>query len=143
MKVDLYLKGTIVSSDIKIFVLEDTPAYQKEIQSALRGLGFSGEIFIAPTLAEGLEILNSITPGLILCDWNLPDGTGFNFLRAIRKTERLKDIPVLMVTTMDDIKNILDAVKEGADGYIVKPFEREDFEERIAFALEKRTIPQP
>ena len=126
----IILCGVEVDPETHIFLLEDTVSYQTEISNTIRSLGFRGKISIAGTLKEGLAILNEITPGLVLCDWNLPDGIGYDFLRALRKADRFKEIPVLMITTMDDISNILSAVKEGADGYIVKPFEVDDFAEK-------------
>ncbi len=143
MTTKLNLLGVEVDPDSHFFLLEDTVSYQKEISSTIRSLGFRGQITIAGTLKEGLEILNNVTPDLVLCDWNLPDGIGYDFLRALRKTERFKNVPVLMITTMDDISNILSAVKEGADGYIVKPFEADDFAEKLSFAFEKYVTPKP
>ncbi len=143
MKSKINLCGVEVDPESHFFLLEDTVSYQTEISNTIRSLGFRGKITIAGSLKEGLEILNEITPDLVLCDWNLPDGIGFDFLRALRKAKRFKEIPVLMITTMDDISNILSAVKEGADGYIVKPFEADDFAEKISFAFEKYLTPKP
>lgn len=139
----LNLCGVEVDPDSHFFLLEDTVSYQTEISNTIRSLGFRGKITIAGSLKEGLEILNEVTPDLVLCDWNLPDGIGYDFLRALRKASRFKGIPVLMITTMDDISNILSAVKEGADGYIVKPFEVDDFAEKISFAFEKYLTQKP
>ncbi len=142
MKTRINVCGVEVDPDSHFFLLEDTVSYQKEISQTIRSLGFRGQITIAGTLKEGLQILNEITPDLILCDWNLPDGIGFDFLRALRRADRFSTVPVLMITTMDDISNILSAVKEGADGYIVKPFEVDDFAEKISFAFEKKLTPK-
>lgn len=134
----IQLQDVEVDSDIHFFVLEDTPAYQKKIQSTLNDLGFKGKFTVAPSIAEAKAALAHMTPDFFLLDWNLPDGFGIDLLHFIKATGTLNTKPVLMVTTMDDISNILEAVSAGADGYVVKPFTEEEMVEKIAFAIEKR-----
>jgi len=60
--------------------------------------------------------------GLILLDINMPNMNGMELLRAIRATDRFKDIKVIMCTSESEKQKIVDAMKAGANNYIVKPF---------------------
>ncbi len=139
MKNKITLGETQVDADLKFFILEDTPVYQKRIIACLRALGFTGKPVFAPSIKDAKSMIRDNTPDIFFCDWNLPDGFGIDFLRELRRTERFKNTPVVMVTTMDDPSNILEAINDGADGYVVKPYETTDLEDKIAFAVEKRS----
>lgn len=130
-----------VSADLNVFILEDTPLYQKKMVSTLMEIGFNGKFNIAPSLKVAAELSRTEKIDLFLLDWNLPDGTGLDFLKTLKVMPQFEKTPVLMVTTMDDISNILSAVGEGVDGYIVKPYENEEVIEKLSFAFEKKTIP--
>lgn len=67
----------------------------------------------------------------IICDWNLPDGTGFDLLKKFRKIPAYAGIPFVMCTTMDEISNILEAIQAGANEYIVKPWEIDELRKKI------------
>ena len=68
---------------------------------------------------------------LVLLDWNMPNMNGIEFLERIRKISYFDDIPILMVTTESDKKNVIRAVQAGAQGYVVKPFTDEDLKRKI------------
>jgi two-component system chemotaxis response regulator CheY len=127
-----------VPSDISFFILEDTEMYQKKLLTTLAQLGFKGKVTVTATLAEAVTHLTKSKPGFILSDWNLPDGKGIDFLRIVRANDAYKDVPFVMVTTMDSIDDILEAVTIGADDYIVKPWEEHELAEKIAFSYAKR-----
>ncbi len=121
------------------FILEDSLMYQKKMVAAIRDIGFKGKITISSSIEEATRKLEEGVPGFFLSDWNLPDGKGIDFLKIVRAKSHLNAVPFLIVTTMDSIDNILDAIKSGADGYIVKLWEKEDLLEKMSFAFEKRS----
>lgn len=135
---NLSLGDIEVSGDIDIFILEDTTIYQKRLVTCLRSIGFKGKITIASSLTEAKKLITVERPGLILSDWNLPDGFGIDFLKLVRSHKKFDQVPVLMVTTMDDVSKIVEAIRQGADDYVVKPFYENDVIEKLAFAFEKR-----
>lgn len=127
-----------IDDDIDVFALEDTVLYQKRLQTCLRSIGFKGKITVAGTLAEAKKLITSEKPGLIISDWNLPDGIGIDFLKLVRSEKRFDQVPVLMVTNKDDISKIIEAIRSGADDYVLKPFYEIDVIEKLAYAFEKR-----
>lgn len=135
---NVILDDVSIPDDICFFILEDTPIYQKKLLSNLSDLGFRGKVVSTATLTEALEQFEEAKPHFILSDWNLPDGFGIDFLKAVRAKTNFADTPFLMVTTVDDIDNILEAVSCGVDGYIVKPWTEQDLIEKISFAFSKR-----
>jgi CheY-like chemotaxis protein len=65
----------------------------------------------------------------IISDWNLPDGTGIEFLKHIRKMPKFKNIPFVMCTTLSEIGNILDAINNGANEFITKTWSVDELKE--------------
>ncbi|MFQ5481232.1 MAG: response regulator, partial [Nitrospinaceae bacterium] len=67
----------------------------------------------------------------IISDWNMPKMTGIEFLKAVRGDSNIKGTPFLMVTSETDKEKILEAVQNGVNQYIVKPFNANQLEEKI------------
>jgi two-component system, chemotaxis family, chemotaxis protein CheY len=73
-------------------------------------------------------------------DWNMPNMTGIELLRAIRGDAALKHLPVLMVTAEAKKENIIEAAQAGASGYVVKPFTAATLEEKLNKVFEKHGL---
>ena len=110
---------------------------REAVVKQLKKMGFSGEIKEAENVAEALKIVETNQIQFIISDWNLPDGTGFEFLKSVRKMPNYIDTPFLMVTTENGIKEVIDAIKEGASNYLIKPWEESAFIEKLLYAWEK------
>jgi len=67
-----------------------------------------------------------------MTDWNMPNMNGLELTEAVRKDGTLKDIPILMVTTRNMKEDIVNAIKCGVNGYIVKPFDAKTLNAKIA-----------
>lgn len=134
----IYLNEIAVPNDLHIFILEDEAFFQKKMMETLGDIGFKGKVTLAKNVEEAKGQFENSKPDFILSDWNLPDGIGIEFLKTVRANSSFDHVPFLMVTTMDDIGNILEAVNLGADGYIVKPWEESDVIEKMGHAFEKR-----
>lgn len=132
-----------VSANIDVFILEDTPLYQKRVVACLKAIGFTGKLTIAGSLAEAKKLITVERPGLILSDWNLPDGIGIDFVKLVRSEKKFDQTPIIMVTTMDEVSHIIKALQVGADDYVVKPFYESDVSEKLGFAFEKRLAQGP
>ena len=138
MNNNLLLDEVFIPDDLHIFLLEDTRLYQAKMHADLKALGFRGRLTVAASLEQAAAKFKEDKADFYLVDWNLPDGIGLDFLRLIRADKAFDNIPVLMVTALSDIDNILDATKDGADGYIVKPWDQKELTEKIAFAYKTR-----
>ncbi len=87
---------------------------------------------------EAIEILEKETPDLVLLDIMMPDLDGHAVCRHIRAQEKFADLPVVMLTAKNDIDHIALALDEGADGFIVKPFEVDQFLRMLGFRVAGR-----
>jgi len=116
---------------IKILVVDDMVTMRRIVKNILKQLGFAN-VDEAENGQEALQKLRADTFGFVVSDWNMPVMTGIDMLRAIRADEKLKAIPVLMVTAEAQQSNLIEAVQAGVSNYIVKPFTAETMQEKIA-----------
>ena len=82
--------------------------------------------------AEALDMCRKEMPDAILLDWNMPVMTGLDFLRALRREERGKEPVVVLCTNENDSEHISEAIRAGANEYIMKPFDAEIVESKFA-----------
>jgi len=121
----------------KVLVVDDFSTMRKLIRNVLKEIGFN-HIYEAETGVTALDILRSDEIGLVLTDWNMPAMTGLELLQRIRREPASKDIPVLMVTAEGKKENVVEAIKAGADNFVVKPFTAETIREKIEQIFRKR-----
>ncbi|NOU10189.1 MAG: response regulator [Nitrospira sp. CG24B] len=115
---------------MKVLVVDDMVTMRRIVKNILKQLGF-GNVDEAENGQEALQKLRADTFGFVVSDWNMPIMTGIEMLRAIRADEKLKTIPVLMVTAEAQQNNLIEAVQAGVSNYIVKPFTAETMQEKI------------
>jgi two-component system, chemotaxis family, chemotaxis protein CheY len=116
---------------MKVLVVDDMVTMRRIVKNILKQLGF-GNLDEAENGQEALQKLRADTFGFVVSDWNMPVMTGIDMLRAIRADEKLKAIPVLMVTAEAQQHNLIEAVQAGVSNYIIKPFTAETMQEKIA-----------
>src|SRR5271154_1645235 len=115
----------------KILIVDDEPTERYGVRRALEG---KHEIVEADSAAAARGIIASEQPDLILLDLVMPDEDGLTFLRWMRANEI--EIPVLMVTALDNAKTAVDALQSGAADYIVKGYDIEELRKRVANILQ-------
>lgn len=103
---------------IEILLVDDHPIVRQGIRSLLSNYPDFHLVGEAASVAEALAWLQRTTADLVLLDIRMPDGTGLQVLRAIRSTAT--PIKVLIITSFDDDEYVLEALQQGADGYIIK-----------------------
>ena len=118
-----------------ILIVDDEPKNQRLIKDFLEVLGHSSE-----PANDGLEALEKLTSGfdLVLLDIMMPGMDGFEVVRHIRENPQFADIPVIMVTVLDDKETRLRAVEAGANDFINKPIDRLEFSVRIESLLKMK-----
>ncbi len=122
---------------ITILLVEDDPADQKLIKVSLESQLVANDLYIVNTGEEGMDFLHqrgdysSVVPrpDLILLDLNMPGMGGKEFLKRIKDDKNLKQIPVVIVTTSDLEKDIIDSYDLQASGYVRKPVTLDGFKE--------------
>jgi two-component system, chemotaxis family, chemotaxis protein CheY len=121
---------------IKILVVDDFATMRKVIRNLLKQVGYEN-IVEAEDGIIALKTLKSQKIDLVISDWNMPNMTGLDLLKAVRSDEDLKTTPFLMVTAEALQDNVIAAVKAGVSNYIVKPFTAEVLNEKITKILDK------
>ena len=110
---------------VKILFVEDEPTLQKELNEILKQEGF--KILAAFDGEEGLKLAREEKPNLILLDLILPKKDGFEVLKELKADEKMKDIPVIVLTNLEGIGDVEKALSLGAKTYLVKAnYELED-----------------
>lgn len=117
--------------DITFLLIEDMDNLRVQLKNDLIQLGHKGIILEAACVKDAIQTIQHEEIDFIICDWNLPDGTGFDLLKKFRKIPAYAQTPYVMCTTMDEISNILSAIQEGASDYIVKPWKIEELHKKI------------
>ncbi|MBS3908517.1 MAG: response regulator transcription factor, partial [Actinobacteria bacterium] len=116
-----------------ILVIEDDPLIRETLEYSLRGAGFT--VSAAENGIHGLSKVKENPPDLVLLDLLLPEIDGFEVCENIRSFN--EDIPVIMITALDDRQSKLKGFSLGADDYITKPFSVEELVARINANLKR------
>jgi two-component system chemotaxis response regulator CheY len=120
----------MLDQNMKILTVDDFSTMRRIIRNMLRQLGYTN-IVEAEDGAEALSLLQREKVDFVISDWNMPNMSGLDLLKAIRADENLKPLPVLLVTAEALKENVLEAVKAGVNNYVVKPFTAETLKEKI------------
>ena len=125
-----------LDKNMKILIVDDFSTMRRIIKNLLRDLGFTNTAE-ADDGTTALPMLQSGSFDFLVTDWNMPGMTGIDLLRAVRADERLKTLPVLMVTAEAKRDQIIEAAQAGVNGYVVKPFTAQGLKEKIEKIFER------
>ena len=120
----------MADSNMKFLVVDDFSTMRRIVRNLLKELGFSN-VHEAEDGVDALKKLRAESFDFVVSDWNMPNMTGIDLLREIRKDAALKHLPVLMVTAEAKRENIIEAAQAGASGYVVKPFTSVTLDEKL------------
>lgn len=125
-----------MNNNITVLVVEDEKPMRDTIKYHVRKMGFE-RVIEADDGATALQRLLVDNVGLILSDWNMPDMDGLELLKNVRANAALHGIPFLMITANKEKGNVIQALKEGVNHYIVKPFDGKTLKNKIREILEE------
>lgn len=111
-------------------IVDDSRVVRKVAARIVRDLKF--DILEAGDGAEALKICREAMPDAILLDWNMPVMNGLDFLRALRREEDGKKPLVVFCSIENDAEHINEALRSGADEFIMKPFDADILESKFA-----------
>lgn len=117
-------------------IVDDSSTMRRIIRNTLAQAGYS-DTAEADNGISALSVLSREKVDFILADWNMPEMDGLQLVKAVRANADLKHIPVLMVTTEAAKDDIIEAIKSGVTGYIVKPFTAQVLKEKVEKVLSK------
>ena len=123
----------------KIFIIEDETSIIHLVQHNLEKDGFI--VSSAINGNEGLKDLKKFEPNLLLLDWMLPDLSGIEICKSIRKDKSFKNLPVIMLTAKGEEEDKIKGLDSGADDYLTKPFSYNELLARIK-AILRRSNPK-
>jgi two-component system, chemotaxis family, chemotaxis protein CheY len=115
-------EGDVNVSTLRILIVDDSPTMRRILVNTVQKAGYS-DIKEAGDGKEALAMLMGGVYDLLMTDWNMPNMNGLELVQAVRLDDKLKNIPILMVTTKNMKEDIVNAIKAGVNGYIVKPFD--------------------
>lgn len=119
---------------MRFLVVDDSSTMRRIIINTLNKLGYT-ECREAGNGKEGLDALSASPVDIVITDWNMPEMSGVEFVRAVRSNDATKAMPVLMVTTNAAEGDIVEALKAGVNNYVVKPFTPATIKEKIEAVL--------
>jgi two-component system chemotaxis response regulator CheY len=119
---------------MRFLVVDDSPTMRRIVVNALKTFGYS-EFVEAEDGQDGLNKLKDEEFDFVITDWNMPNMTGLELTKAIRSSDSLKHLPILMVTTRGLKSDIIDALKAKVNNYVVKPFTPQVLKEKLEAVL--------
>ncbi len=115
--------------DSTVLIVDDENAGRETLQSILEGEGY--QLQMAENGPQALEKAKRFLPDVILLDVMMPGMTGLEVCQCIRNDPEIAEIPIIMLTALDDRDSLLVALKAGADDFISKPFDRYELRARL------------
>jgi len=112
-----------------VLIVDDEYAGRETLQSVLEGEGYQLEM--AENGPQAIEKAKKLSPDVILLDVMMPGMTGFEVCQRIRNDPQIAEIPIIVLTALDDRESLLTALKAGADDFISKPFDRFELRARL------------
>ncbi|MDR1587317.1 MAG: response regulator [Treponema sp.] len=115
-----------------VLVVDDSRIMRNIVKNTFSELKIPCQFLEASNGREALRILESQPVNLVLLDWNMPELSGLDFLKKVRVMDLYKKLPIIMVTSESARYNVVDALKNGATDYIVKPVNERIFIEKLS-----------
>jgi len=112
-----------------ILIVDDEPSARETLVAMLEGQGYQLEM--AKNGSEALEIAKRVLPDLILLDVMMPAMDGFEVCRRVRSTPQLAEVPIIILTALDNHASLMTGIEAGADDFLTKPIERRELVSRV------------
>jgi len=134
----------------RILIIDDEPIYHKMVAHALKSQDY--QVDAAINGQEGLKIARLTKPDLIISDVNMPDISGYDVARSLRRDPQFAQTPILILTSQAEIQDKLLSFEAGADDHVTKPFEPAELVARVGVlirraetirAAQQSSVPQP
>jgi two-component system, sensor histidine kinase and response regulator len=131
-------KNELNAQGLHVVVAEDSPTQAELLRQALTEEGYG--VTVAANGVKALEAARATKPSVIITDVVMPDMDGYQLCRAVKADASLRDIPVMIVTSLNQIDDIVMALESGADNFIRKPFDPRALLARLDFLLANRKL---
>jgi two-component system sensor histidine kinase/response regulator len=123
----------IQAKDYEILIVEDSPTQAERLRRLIQSMGYL--VRVASNGQRALNLIRERKPQLIVSDIIMPEMDGYDLCRALKADPVLREIPVILVTALNDAKDIIRGIESGADNFIRKPYSEEYLLNRISQVL--------
>ncbi|MEI6206449.1 MAG: diguanylate cyclase [Desulfuromonadales bacterium] len=123
-----------------VLIIDDSVTVREQIVRVLEACNLFSRYYEAEDGLEGFKKLLSSQVDIILCDLEMPRMDGFKFLSMLKSRDELKDLPVLILTGMNDRERKIKGLEQGANDYITKPFDPEELVARVKIHLKIKNL---
>ena len=127
-----------VDSNARILIVEDSPTQAAQLRHLLEEDGY--RVMAAANGRLALLAARREKPALILSDIVMPEMDGYAFCRAVKSDDQLRDVPVILMTSLSTAGDVIKGLQCGADNFIRKPYQNEYLLARINYVLTNRTL---
>ncbi|MGE0802923.1 MAG: response regulator [Lautropia sp.] len=128
----------ILRQAAQVLVVEDSRTQAMQLAETLREVGY--DVLMATDGRQALSLMLSQRPNIVISDIVMPAMDGYELTRRIRSDPYLRDLPVILVTSMSDPQDVIRGLECGADGFVLKPFDVRYLVGRIQFILLNRQL---
>ncbi|MDR2553688.1 MAG: response regulator [Treponema sp.] len=115
-----------------VLVVDDSRIMRNIVKHTFSELKIPCQFIEAGNGREALQQLQTQTVHLVLLDWNMPELSGIDFLKEVRAMDQYKALPIIMITSESAKYNVIEALKNGATDYIIKPVNEKIFVEKLS-----------
>lgn len=126
---------------IKILMAEDSPTQAQQLRYILTRQGY--EVAMAANGRIALDMVHQVRPALIISDVVMPEMDGYELSTAVKSDPALRDIPVILVTTMSDPQDVIRGLECGADNFVLKPYDEQYLLSRVRYVILNREMRRP
>lgn len=125
---------------MRVLLVDDHALFRVGLQGLLERRGI-GVVAAAGSGQEGIRLVAELTPDIVLLDMRMPDMSGLEVLKALRKNGAA--MPIVMLTTSDDERDLVEALRSGAQGYLLKDIDPEELVEVLQDIVDGKTVVAP
>ena len=126
-----------MSNELRFLVVDDFSTMRRIVKNLLQELGYQN-VQEADDGQTALPMLKTGNFDFVITDWNMPQMPGLDLLKAVRADDKLKHLPVLMVTAEAKREQIVEAAQAGVSGYVIKPFTAQTLSEKLNKILQAK-----
>ncbi len=136
------MANIIVPEKTNYLICDDYQSMRNLVKSELRSYNMTGKMYEGENGNEGYKVLietvdTEMAVQFIICDMVMPEASGIDLLKKVRAHDQLKDVPFLMLTSESDRDTVMEALKEGTSNYLLKPWNKASFKEKLEFCWKK------
>jgi PAS domain S-box-containing protein len=123
---------------VEILIVEDSPTQAAELKYTLERHNFA--ITVACNGIEALAQINARMPSIVISDIVMPGMDGYQLCRKIKQDDRFKNLPVILLTSLSDPRDVVQGLECGADNFLTKPYEEKYIISRIQYILANKNL---